>query len=111
MRLRRLLLVLMLSMTGCAAVHPLDLGWVHSAPDFRLQSVEWNVVSPSMLRPLCGMDNAWKGQACAIRIRERGQCVIFSTMGAEEAKRYYIVHEGWSLWAHEVTGHCAGWGH
>jgi hypothetical protein len=105
MRLRRLLLILLVS--GCAT-QPADLGWTRT--DFQLQTVEWNVVAPHLLRPLCGMDNAWNGKACAIRIRERGQCVVFSTLTEQQAKDYYIVHEGWSLWAHE-SAHCQGWGH
>jgi hypothetical protein len=110
MRLRRLLLILMVAMTGCAVTTPLELGWTHDAPDFRLQSVEWNVVAPHLLKPLCGMDNAWKGQACAIRIREGGLCVVFSVLSEQQAKDYYLVYEGWSLWAHE-SAHCQGWGH
>jgi hypothetical protein len=107
MRLRRLLLILMVAMTGCAT-QPADLGWTRT--DFQLQTVEWNVVAPHLLKPLCGMDNAWKGKACAIRIRERGQCVVFSTMGEEEAKRVRIWNEGWSLHAHEIA-HCEGYDH
>jgi hypothetical protein len=107
-RLRRLLLVLMVAMTGCAVTTPSELGWTRT--DYRMQSLEWNVVAPHLLKPLCGMDNAWKGKACAIRIRERGQCVVFSTMGEEEAKRVRIWNEGWSLHAHEIA-HCEGYDH
>jgi hypothetical protein len=112
MKLRRPLLILMVAMTGCAVTTPADLGWTQDAPDFRMTKLEWNVVDGQQnLRHLCGLDNAWKGQACAIRIREGGLCVVFSTFTEEEAKRVRIWTEGWSLWAHEVTGHCAGWGH
>jgi hypothetical protein len=112
MRLRRLLLVLLVSMTGCAVTTPADLGWTQDAPDFRMTKLEWNLVNGQQnLRHLCGLGNAWTGKACAIRIRESGVCVVFSTFTEEEAKRVRIWTEGWSLWAHEVTGHCAGWGH
>jgi hypothetical protein len=110
MRLRRLLLILMVCMAGCA-VQPADLGWTHDAPDFRFQRLEWNVVeSRRHMTALCAMPSSWAGQACAIRIRESGLCVVFSTMTEEEAKRTPIWNEGWSLHAHEMA-HCNGWGH
>jgi hypothetical protein len=92
----RLLPILLLS--GCAVTTPLELGWTHDAPDFRHMTA------------LCAMPSSWEGQACAIRIRESGLCVVFSTMTEEEAKRVPIWHEGWSLHAHEMA-HCSGWGH
>jgi hypothetical protein len=105
----RLLPILLLS--GCAVTTPLELGWTHDAPDFRLQRLEWNVVeSRRHMTALCAMPSSWEGQACAIRIRESGLCVVFSTMTEEEAKRVPIWHEGWSLHAHEMA-HCSGWGH
>jgi hypothetical protein len=111
MRLRRLLLILMVAMTGCAVTTPADLGWTQDAPDFRMTKLEWNVVDGQQnLRHLCGLGNAWNGKACAIRIREGGLCVVFSVLSEQQAKDYYLVYEGWSLWAHE-SAHCQGWGH
>lgn len=112
MSARPLLAALLLA--GCAVVTPVELGWRQDMPGFQMQRIEWNHIEGDdaryRLRNLCGR---WSPNllACAIRIREGGQCVVFSVLTEEEAKRFYMASEGWSLWDHEVRGHCAGWTH
>ena len=107
---------------GCAAVTtPVELGWRQDMPNFKFQRLEWNLVAhPKGLKALCGLPSVWNGKACVIRLNEGGQCIAFSTLTEEQARREYIVHEGWSLWDHEVRGHCGyrddgnhvgGWAH
>ena len=118
-------LFLLLALSGCAfnGEQPTDakiagLHWYVSAPDFRHQRTEWNVVSDrTMLRALCGKDWTWSGSACVIRLNEGGQCIVFSTLTETQA-RQTVIYGGDSVYKHEVDRHCGldmptpqGWSH
>lgn len=95
---------------GCAS-----LGWHKDLPDFRFQKLEWNVVEPKNLRAVCGLPLSWRGEACAVRIIEGGQCVVFSIHTQEQARFQISATE--TLEQHELK-HCGigmpshgGWSH
>lgn len=97
---------------GCATV-----GWHRDIPNFRVQRVEWNVVaSRDLLRAVCGQAPAWLGAACAVRIIEGGQCVVFSVY-SQELARTVDLSASETLEGHELK-HCGigmpesgGWAH
>ena len=97
------------------AATPQNLGW-HQEFDFRVQRIEWNVTDSVDMHNRCALTfEPWR-KACVVRIVEGGQCIVYSTLTQEEAKRVYLPHEGWSLYQHEVEGHCGkgtgkAWGH
>lgn len=111
------------ALQGCASVvTPESLGWRQDMPGFQMQRLEWNVITGddarTRLQNRCGRWG-YNLLACVIRIREGGQCVAFSILTEEEAKRFYMVHEGQSLHEHELM-HCgvvngvstgSGWAH
>jgi hypothetical protein len=100
----RLLLVSLLP--ACAVTTPAELGWRMDMPNFRVQKIEWNHVDGRRnLDALCGLGPLWRGNACAVRIIEGGQCIVFSTLREDEAKRVRVWADGWSLWDHELA-HC-----
>lgn len=119
------LLLPILLLSGCAVLtseHPTDvrvagLHWYVSAPDFRYQRTEWNVVKDhTMLRAMCGKDWSWRGDACVVRINEGGQCVVFSLLTERQAKDHEV-YGGDTVYQHERR-HCglgmpsaAGWSH
>jgi hypothetical protein len=109
----RLLLALLL--TGCAATD----GWYREF-DFTMQRLEWNhITGPNAYQRmvnLCGDAPVLMG--CAFRIKEGGQCVVFSIYSQEQA-RLVRTKAGVSLEADEL-GHCgvfdgvvtgSAWGH
>lgn len=107
-----------LVLASCAATKsPAELGWRQDMPQFQLKRVEWNVITgPNARERLKGLCGLWYYPlACAVRIVEGGQCIVFSTRTEEEAKRIALWNEGWSLWDHELA-HCGhgvggGWTH
>lgn len=111
--------LVMYALEGCAAPpKPADLGWRQDMPQFQLKRVEWNVIAEPNARErlgtLCGL--GYYPLACVVRIVEGGQCIVFSRYTEDQAKRIPIWEEGWSLWDHEVVGHCGkgvggGWTH
>ena len=97
-----------LLLSGCA-VSPNT--WVQDAPDFKLTRVEWNYISGpdahQRMVNLCG--DAPHLMGCAIRIRESGLCVVFSTYSEVQAM-WVKTKDGMTLHQHE-SKHCNGWGH
>lgn len=107
---RSTLLSLLLTATGCAAFEP---EWKEDMPGFRMQSFEWNHISGTdaqrRLQNRCGRDpdgptaDPWL-TSCSFRIREGGQCVVFSLYSVEQAK--VVRGSDWmTAYAHERR-HC-----
>jgi hypothetical protein len=119
--------LLVATISGCAGFgeQPTDLElaglhWYRDAPAFRAAHVEWNAVKGpnafQRLVNLCGKDPRDVGQACTFRIREGGQCVVFSLLDEDEAAAALTVN-GERLRTHELR-HCGlgmpapgGWNH
>lgn len=110
-------IVLSLLVTGCVST-PTD-GWQREF-DFRMQRAEWNHISGpnahQRMVNLCG--DAPHLMGCAFRIKEGGQCVVFSTYSEEQA-HLVKTRDGMSLHSHEYA-HCgifdgvnvgSAWGH
>jgi hypothetical protein len=116
-----------LALAGCANLgeQPTDLEvaslhWYRDAPTFRAARVEWNAVkgpdAMQRLVNLCAKDPRDVGQACTFRIREGGQCVVFSLLDEDEAA-IALTANGERLRTHELR-HCGlgmpspgGWDH
>lgn len=109
---RRILLVALVALSGCAA-------WEVDHPGFQMKSLEWVHVAgdnaQQRLHNLCGKPFvAFNGQllACAIRIRESGTCFVYSLYSQPES-HYVYAWDGNSVYQHEVgtadvPGHCGG---
>lgn len=115
--MRALLTSACILLAGCA-INPTD-GWVREH-DFTMQRLEWNhITGPDAYRRmsnLCG--DAPHLMGCAFRIKEGGQCVVFSIYSQEQA-HFVKTRDGMSLSEHEGR-HCGifdgrnvsgAWGH
>lgn len=92
-----------LLLAGCAAF---DVQWRVDMPDYRMQKLEWHVLhSARAVANRCGLDAP--RPACSIRIREGGQCLVYSIYTQEQAKNVRAL-EGGSVYTHEVDEHCGG---
>jgi hypothetical protein len=101
--------------TGCADFP--HYGWQQDMPQFQMKRLEWNqITGPDARRRvanLCGLEKP--RSACAIRIIEGGQCVVYSIYSEPEAAWKYG-DDGMTVRQHEVEGHCGekrggGWTH
>lgn len=121
-------LFLAVALAGCASQGGLERAgyheragrmWYVDAPEFTMRAVEWNHVAGADARKrlgnLCG-DPGMTGDACAIRLRESGLCLVYSIHSENEAKRFREL-TGETFYAHEL-GHCGkgmprpgGWSH
>lgn len=102
----------LLLLSGCVAF---DHAWEVDMPDFQMQRVEWHVLeSPRHVANRCGIDTP--RTACVIRIREGGQCIVYSIYTLERAQQIRGI-DGLTVYDHEVGppqaryGHCNGLTH
>jgi len=102
------------ALSGCAVFEPDParnaLGWHHNpAYPQPMATVVWETVPLAQLAPRCANPPHWGGQACAIRFRQTGTCVVLS-VHTEDAARRAIAADGMTVWAHEKR-HCDGEDH
>lgn len=111
-----------LALAGCA--HPTDrLTWVRDMPDFQLRRVVWNHIQgervQARMQNLCADSQRLRHDhyACVVRIREGGQCVVYSIYSEAEAKSAQTPTRD-TVYGHEVGKHCGrdmlgggGWKH
>jgi hypothetical protein len=96
----KLLTFVSLFLTGCASF---DVQWTQDLPGYRMQSMQWTVLQGTRaVADRCGLDVP--RTACVIRIREGGQCLVYSIYTEDQAKRYRAI-EGGSIHEHELE-HC-----
>lgn len=88
----------LLLLSGCTVFD--TPAWTVDLPGYRFQRAEWTVLhSTQAVANRCGLDTP--RTACAIRIREGGQLLVYSIYTEEQAKRIRGI-DGLTVHEHEL---------
>lgn len=98
----------LLAMAGCAMFEaPAGYGLQWIRVDAARPLTAWMRLAD--VHSICAQPSSWNGVACAHRVENVPECVVYSTFTEEEARRAWW-HDGLTVYDHEKK-HCDGWDH